>query len=208
MSQPTLILASGSPRRRQLLAEAGYTFKVVTPRDGAEPPGLCSNCGPAETVATLAESKWRDVVDQVRGDGNALLLAADTVAECDGVVLGKPRDEEDARAMIRRLSGRVHRVFTGVCLGLANVAEPVQQVVTTELTMDQVSEEWLGDYIESGEWEGKAGGFGYQDSLGFVHVTWGSESNVVGLPMEEVHVLLESHGITQPQDDRQTHERS
>lgn len=202
LSQPSLVLASGSPRRRQLLSEAGYEFRVVTARDGVEDPGLCSGCGPAQMVVDLAVMKLEDVVDQLQAervgeDGSALVLAADTVAECNGQILGKPQNEDHAREMMSRLSSREHRVYTGFVLTRLEgtvakrlVAEPV----VTTLRMDPLSAEWIDDYAESGAWEGKAGGFGYQDGLGFVHVTEGSESNVVGLPMERVAEVLAAVG--------------
>ncbi|MEO0515349.1 MAG: nucleoside triphosphate pyrophosphatase [Planctomycetota bacterium] len=202
LSQPRLVLASGSPRRRQLLAEAGFDFRVVTARDGVEDPGLCSGCGPAQMVVDLAVMKLDDVIDQLRVEPErngaaTLVLAADTVAECDGQILGKPRNDDHAREMMQRLSGREHRVYTGFVLTRLDgqtakrlVAEPV----VTTLRMDQLSADWIDDYADSGAWEGKAGGFGYQDGLGFVHVTEGSESNVVGLPMERVVAELAAAG--------------
>jgi septum formation protein len=198
MSQPQLVLASGSPRRRELLAEAGYDFRVVAARDGVEEGGLCSNCGPAELVVDLALLKLEDVVAQLAGEsGPLLVLAADTVAECDGQILGKPADQDHAAAMMRRLSGRPHRVYTGVALAwIANGAaeRSAAEAVVTTLRMSELSEGWIADYVASGAWEGKAGGFGYQDGLGFVHVEAGSESNVVGLPMERVAELLAAAG--------------
>jgi septum formation protein len=198
MSQPQLILSSGSPRRRELLAEAGYDFRVVAARDGVEEGGLCSNCGPAELVVDLALLKLDDVVAQLASEsGPLLVLAADTVAECDGHILGKPADEDHAAAMMRRLSGRPHRVYTGVALAwiASGVAEHLAaEAVVTTLRMNELSEGWIAEYAASGAWEGKAGGFGYQDGLGFVHVEAGSESNVVGLPMERVAELLAAAG--------------
>lgn len=198
MSQPQLVLASGSPRRRELLAEAGYDFRVVAARDGVEEAGLCSNCGPAELVVDLALLKLNDVVAQLAAEsGPLLVLAADTVAECDGQILGKPADEDHAAAMMRRLSGRPHRVYTGVALAwiASGAAEHLAaEAVVTTLRMNELSEGWIADYVASGAWEGKAGGFGYQDGLGFVHVETGSESNVVGLPMERVAELLAAAG--------------
>ena len=196
MSQPTLILASGSPRRSELLAEAGYEARVVRPRDGAEEAGICSNCGPAELVARLARCKWDDVADQLKGEPPEWMLAADTVASCRGAILGKPIDELHARSMIEMMSGREHQVFSGVCFGRSDQEDPEVRVVTTTLRMDEVSDQWIAEYIDSGLWEGKAGGFGYQDSLGFVHVTEGSTSNVVGLPMEVVSQMLQGSGVT------------
>lgn len=198
MSQPRLVLASGSPRRRQLLEAAGYALTVLPARDGVEDPGLCSGCGPVELVVDLAEAKLADVVAQLGAVGQpTLVLAADTVAECGGQILGKPADEDHAREMMRRLSGREHRVYTGVAL--AQLAGPTAatlaaEAVITTLRMDELTDAWIDDYARSGAWEGKAGGFGYQDGLGFVHITQGSESNVVGLPMEWLTPRLAAAG--------------
>jgi septum formation protein len=237
MSAPSLILASRSPRRRQLLAEAGYTFRVVAPDDDAE-RGICSECSPAELVAEsayrkaaavrqqllnpplplVADSPWRGEgrgegaspllpLGVGRGEGalfrpgakpndRAIIVAADTVAECDGEILGKPRDECDARAMLQRLSGRPHRVLTGVCLWPLNLllppgeGKPLVRVAITKLEMDHLTDQQLDDYLAGGQWEGKAGAFGYQDGLDWVHVVEGSESNVVGLPMEMLAEML------------------
>jgi len=176
----TLILASGSPRRRQLLEEAGYDFTVVPPSDSAE-CGMCSGENPAQLVARLAYQKAADVA---RRFTEGLVLGCDTVAECDGQILGKPADESKARQMLQTLSGRRHRVFSGLCLWKLPMEKPLVRVDVTTLRMDSLSESQLEEYIESGGWEGKAGAFGYQDRLGWVHVVEGSESNVVGLPME------------------------
>lgn len=198
MSQPRLVLASGSPRRRQLLEEAGFLVRVLPARDGVEDPSLCSGCGPAEMVLTLASKKLADVIDQLGAvEGSTLVLAADTVAECGGQILGKPADEDQARDMMRRLSGREHRVYTGVSLAqltASAAANLATEAVVTTLRMDDLSDAWIADYALSGAWEGKAGGFGYQDGLGFVHVTEGSESNVVGLPMEWLTPRLAAAG--------------
>jgi len=176
----TLILASGSPRRRQLLEEAGYDFTVVPPSDSAE-CGMCSGENPAQLVARLAYQK---AADGARRFTEGLVLGCDTVAECDGQILGKPADESKARQMLQTLSGRRHRVFSGLCLWKLPMEKPLVRVDVTTLRMDSLSESQLEEYIESGGWEGKAGAFGYQDRLGWVHVVEGSESNVVGLPME------------------------
>jgi septum formation protein len=205
MSIPTLILASRSPRRRELLAEAGYRFEVLAPDEVVE-CGVCSERGPAGLVAELAFRKAADVRKKLasREDQDKekplaaaspclplslspclpVILAADTVAECDGMILGKPRDEADARDMLRRLRGRLHRVLTGVCLWPPRFLEPLIRVAVTELRMDQLPDAEIEDYLATGQWEGKAGAFGYQDRLGWVHIETGSETNVVGLPME------------------------
>ena len=175
-----LILASQSPRRRHLLKEAGYDFTVVPPSNSAE-CGICSGENPAQLVARLAYQKAADVA-QLFSEG--LILGCDTIAECDGQILGKPEDESHARQILQTLSGREHRVFSGLCLWRLPGKEPRVEVDVTTLRMDRLSDVQLDEYLQSGSWEGKAGAFGYQDRLGWVHVVEGSESNVVGLPME------------------------
>lgn len=183
---PKLILASQSPRRRELLTEAGYPFEVIPPADTAE-CGLCSGENPAQMVARLAYQKAADVAQRVSA---GLVLGCDTVAECAGMILGKPADREHARQMLATLSDQEHRVFSGVCLWKIPGGEPRIRVAITRLRMDHLSEQQLDEYLDSGQWEGKAGAFGYQDRLGWVHVIEGSESNVVGLPMELLAEML------------------
>ncbi len=184
--RPRLILASRSPRRRELLAEAGYDFDVVVPDEKAE-CGICSRESPAELVARLARQKATDVALRI---ARGLVLGCDTVAECEGQILGKPANDAHARQMLQMLSGREHRVLSGLCLwnvpgGIARV-----RVAVSRLRMDRLADAEIDDYLASGLWEGKAGGFGYQDRLGWVHVVQGSETNVVGLPMELLAEML------------------
>jgi septum formation protein len=188
---PLLILASRSPRRRELLAEAGYEFQVVPPDEDAE-CGVCSESGPAGLVAELAYRKAAAVAKHLPIDSlpGPIILAADTIAELDGFILGKPRNEEEARAMLTQLSGREHRVLTGVCLWPLTNSQPLVRVAVTRLRMDRLTDSQLDEYLHSGAWEGKAGAFGYQDRLGWVHILEGSESNVVGLPMELLAEML------------------
>jgi septum formation protein len=197
-----LILASASPRRRELLAEAGYQFRVIEPAEHVE-CGLCSEEGPAGLVAELAYRKAADVVRRIVGAPaqepvtEFAVVAADTVAECDGQILGKPADEEAARAMLKLLSGRKHRVLTGVCVWPSDNHAPEVRVAATTLGMDPLTDRQIEDYLDSGQWEGKAGAFGYQDQLGWVHVEQGSETNVVGLPMEMLAEMLAKAGIAE-----------
>jgi len=181
-----LILASRSPRRRELLSAAGYDFEVCPPSASAE-TGPRSGESPSEFVARLAHQKAADVAERI---GAGLLLACDTVAECDGRILGKPDNEARAREMLQSLSGRTHRVLSGVCLWRIPEGQPVVRVAETTLRMDVLSDGQLDEYLASGAWRGKAGGFGYQDRLGWVHVLEGSESNVVGLPLELLAEML------------------
>jgi septum formation protein len=184
--KPKLILASRSPRRRSLLAEAGYEFEIVPPGEMAE-CGLCSGENPAQLVARLAYQKAADVA----GRGvHGLILGCDTVAECDGQILGKPENDDHAGRMLRILRGREHRVFSGLCLWKHPSGQPIVRVAITRLRMDALTDAQVADYLASSAWEGKAGGFGYQDRLGWVHIIEGSPSNVVGLPMELLAEML------------------
>jgi septum formation protein len=188
-TEERLILASGSPRRAQLLKAAGYEFTVDPASDSAE-CGVCSRETAPELVARLAYRKAIDVVPRERV---GLILAADTVASIGGQILGKPHDEAHAESMLRTLSGRRHDVYTGICLWSRIQSRCVVDVVRTELQMAPLDEAMLRQYLESMLWEGKAGAFGYQDGNDWLSVVGeGSESNVVGLPMERLAELLET----------------
>lgn len=181
-----LILASSSPRRRQLLAEAGYEFEVIPPADSAE-CGICSSETPPEMVARLAYQKAEDVAKRVE---SGIVVGCDTVAECLGQILGKPKNREHAREMLTLLRGRDHRVYSGLCLWQRPEGKPSVQVEVTKLVMDPIPDTELEAYLDTHQWEGKAGAFGYQDGLDWVHIVEGSESNVVGLPIELLGRML------------------
>jgi len=186
-----MILASGSPRRRELLQAAGHRFEIVAPSELAE-CGVCSGESPPELVARLAYQKAADIATRV---GPSLIVACDTVAECQGQILGKPHDEEHARRMLTMLAGREHHVFSGLCLWRVPEGPPRVEVDRTTLRMDALSPEQINDYLATGLWEGKAGAFGYQDGFDWLHVLEGSETNVVGLPMELFAQMLDAeHG--------------
>ena len=172
--------------RRELLTTAGYRFEVRPASDAAE-SGTVAGETPAELVERLAYQKAADVAPQVE---RGVVVACDTVAECEGQVLGKPKDETHARDMLTKLSGREHRVLTGLCIWRMPEDASETRVVVTRLRMDRLTETQLADYLSSGAWRGKAGAFGYQDRLGWVHVIEGSESNVVGLPLETLAEML------------------
>ena len=201
MPLPQLILASGSPQRKKLLTAAGYTFDIFIPDDSAE-CGICSSGGPAALVAELAERKAQDVakrLNQSQPDdlAESLLIACDTVAECDGTILGKPRDEDHAQQMLEKLRGTKHRVYSGLCIMPLNAQQFGPQetrIAVTELSMDNISESALDEYLDSGLWKGKAGAFGYQDRTNWLHIHEGSESNVIGLPMELLAEMLAERG--------------
>lgn len=203
MTAPRLILASSSPQRKNLLTEAGYRFEIIKPDDSAEDCGICTTGGPAALVCELALRKAADVARTLADSDEAsvpsLILACDTVAECAGSVLGKPRDEEHARDMLHRLRGKQQRVFSGLCvwpLALdGTMMTPQTHLAVSELRMDAIPDNDLEDYLESGLWRGKAGAFGYQDRPGWLHLIQGSESNIIGLPMELLGEQLSKFGI-------------
>ena len=184
--RPRLILASASPRRRQLLAGAGYEFDVQVPSESAEraPPG---HDGPSQLVARLARQKAADVAQRV---AEGVIVACDTVVECGGLILGKPADRADAQRMLETLRGNEHRVYSGLCVWRKPGPGPRVRVEVTVLFMDPLSDAQVSEYLAGGAWEGKAGAFGYQDGLDWVRVVRGSESNVVGLPMEALAEML------------------
>ncbi len=183
-----LILASRSPRRRELLEQAGYTFEVCPASQEAEATNNAAEREtPEELVARLAVRKAADVA---AGVGQGVVIGCDTLAECDGHILGKPKDVRDARRMLRLLRGRRHRVLSGLCVWMRPSDRHSVQVDVTQLEMDNLDDAKLDEYLAGGGWQGKAGAFGYQDRLGWVRVCQGSESNVVGLPMELLERML------------------
>jgi septum formation protein len=180
ISCPPIILASRSPRRRQLLAAAGYEFTVQPPSEAAE-GGVSSGETPVELVARLARQKAADVARHCQ---EGLVLGCDTLVECRGQVLGKPIDVEHARRMLQTLRGCEHHVYSGLCLWRVPGDRFAVEVARTTLEMIFLSDEQIEQYLRTGDWEGKAGAFGYQDGHDWLRILRGSESNVVGLPME------------------------
>jgi len=186
----TFTLASSSPRRFELLTNAGYEFNVEPPADTAE-CGICTNETPPETVARLAYQKAGDVA---RRHESGLFVGCDTVAECCGQMLGKPVDRDHAKEMLSLLRGRVHHVYSGLCLWRRPGDMTEVKVASTKLKMGPITDTQMEDYLDSDKWEGKAGGFGYQDGNDWLEVIAGSESNVVGLPLELFAEMLEAIG--------------
>lgn len=190
LKRPKIVLASRSPRRRELLVEAGYPLEVIHPGEAAEDEHSRGET-PARLVARLARQKAADVAGRI---DSGLIVGCDTVVECDGRILGKPADESHAREMLQALQGRRHRVLSGLCVWRKPEREPRVGVAETWLTMDGLTGAQIEEYLSSGAWQGKAGAFGYQDRLGWVHIVEGSESNVVGLPMELLERMLGEAG--------------
>lgn len=182
-----LILASGSPRRASLMAEYGYEFVVQVPAPEAE-CGLCSQESPPELVQRLA---WQKAADVAASVPEGIVIAADTVAHCHGQILGKPKNRQHAAEMLRLMSGRVHQVYTGVVVWHRPSDVQLKDVVRSDLRMDTLDPAALEAYLDTDAWEGKAGAFGFQDGLDWVHLESGDATNVVGLPMPRLRELLE-----------------
>ena len=212
-----LILASASPRRAELLRSAGYSFEVVVATvdesiRAGEPPStyvrrLAADKSAAAMVRVTADLKVRttpvtadlkvgtasdaavgDVVQAFR-PADVIVLGADTTVVVDGEILGKPRDDDDARDMLRRLSGKVHQVLTGV--SLRQGAYEVGRVETTSVTFCALTDEDISWYVAIGEGRDKAGGYAIQGLASrFIPNISGSYSNVVGLPVACVEELL------------------
>jgi len=183
------ILASQSPRRRQLLGQIGFTFRVEpSPFEETTP----ENGHPADIVQALALEKAEPVS---RRFPSALTLGADTVVVHQGVVLGKPEDEAEAHAMLRRLSGETHTVFTGLALLHPASDRRVCAYEATRVTFAALSDEEIRTYVASGAPMDKAGAYGIQGDLGAVFVTRieGDFYTVMGLPLHRLYRLLHDH---------------
>lgn len=181
-----IILASSSPRRKELLARFGYRFRVVEPDPSAE-CGICSRETPPELVARLAYQKAANVIEKIEG---GLVLACDTVAECVAIILGKPEDRGHAKQMLERLRGRSHSVYSGLCLWDKASAQRHVRVDVSRLWMEPISDSQLAAYLDTDQWIGKAGAFGFQDGPDWIRLDQGSATNVVGLPMEMLEKML------------------
>ncbi len=184
----TLILASASPRRRELLRKAGFQFEVRTACvDETALPGESA----WQYVRRLAEAKALDVAQAA--PPASIVLAADTTVEVNGQILGKPETSADAAQMLRLLSGATHSVLTGVCLASPPAFRHALEVETTKVTFRRLSEEEIEEYIKSGEPFDKAGGYAVQGLASkFVARIEGCYSNVVGLPVSLVYGLIQS----------------
>jgi septum formation protein len=187
-ARPPLILASASPRRRLLLAEAGYRFEV-DPSDVDEPPPA-PGTPVADYVALLAWKKARAVGERRK---IGLILAADTACAVGDEILNKPVDRADAERMIRLQEGRDTEVVTGMCLYRADRGEWVGAVESSVVRFRPLSDEERDGYLDSGRWEGKAGAYGVQDDDPWIAIPSGSWSNVVGLPMERLGAILRDY---------------
>ena len=179
-----LILASTSPRRAELLKSVGLAFKTARP-DADE------KLHAGETPVEYAVRTAREKAESLSVPPNTVLLGADTVVAIEGEILGKPADDNDARTMLRLLSGKMHEVITGVCLRSSE--KSVCFHVATAVLFRDLSEEEIAAYVATGDPLDKAGAYAIQNgAAGMVRRIDGSYSNVVGLPLCEVIEALEA----------------
>lgn len=185
-----LVLASQSPRRRELLRSAGFEFDVILPDPSAEPDGDMPEPGEpiSAYVRRLAEQKALSVSKSLSDP--AIVIGCDTVADVAGQLLGKPRDIEDAARMLKLLSGRKHSVWSGLCLVDSQSGQIATDTAESVLEMSPLSPRQLDEYLTSGAWQGKSGAFGYQDGHPWLKILSGTSDNVVGLPIDLLRSML------------------
>lgn len=176
------ILASASPRRRELLSQILPEFEVV-PSGADEKVNM--SLFPEKTACALAESKCDSVFEKNVG---ATVIGCDTVVVFGGEILGKPKNDADAFQTLKRLSGRTHYVITGVCV--RNAYKKLIEFDRTEVRFNVLSDDFINEYVASGSPMDKAGSYGIQDG-GLVREYYGSYTNVVGLPVTLVRKMLE-----------------
>ncbi len=190
MSAKNLYLASRSVRRRQLLRQIAVKFSC---RTAAVDEAVLDGEKPAVYVERLAIEKAQDVAGSV-GQGNSAVLAADTAVVLGGRIFGKPANREDAREMLRALSGKGHQVFTAVAMSVDGKTDT--RLSVSEVMIRPLSEALIERYWQTGEPAGKAGGYAIQGyAAGFIESLTGSYSGVMGLPLCETVELLEQAGI-------------
>jgi septum formation protein len=184
---PRIILASASPRRKELLKKAGYTFDVIC-SDTNESDFPAANFEPAEYAKQLALAKAKAVAADYP---DAVVIGADTIADFDGEIIGKPQDKKHAEQITRKLFSKPHKVITG--LAIIRLRDNLQIVDsdTTVVYPRKMSEEQLAGHIKSGTWRDKAGAYAIQETSDeFVERIEGSLTNVMGLPVELLKEML------------------
>lgn len=196
IGRPKLVLASGSPRRLALLAQIGLEPDVLMPAEVDETPERSEL--PRTLAVRLAREKAEKVIERVRASEelrDGYILGADTVVAVGRRILPKPDLLEEAAACLRLLSGRTHRVYTGICLVTPKNSVKTR-LVESRVRFKRLSSLDLDSYLASGEWRGKAGGYAIQGLAGsFVVKLLGSYPNVVGMPLFETATMLAGEGF-------------
>ena len=196
-----IVLASNSPRRKELLAGLGIPYDVFVLQgiDESYPDTLPAN----EVAEYIARKKAKAYVNVNPNDNSKLstlnsqlsiILTADTIVVCDGEILGKPHDAADACAMLRKLSGKTHQVYTGYCLQTAD--KTVSGTVCSDVTFKELSDEEITYYVEKYNPLDKAGAYGIQEWIGYIGITGirGSYYNVMGLPVQRIYEEIKKLG--------------
>ncbi|RKY03814.1 MAG: septum formation protein Maf [Planctomycetota bacterium] len=192
MRKSQFILASASPRRRDLLRKAGYCFEIV-PSDVDESAYDTNGITSEEHTQILALAKARDVALRFP---NALVMGSDTVVDLGGEIIGKPDDADHAEEITRKLFSKPHKVITGLAMVCIDKGIEIVEADTTIVYPRQLTEVQIADHITNGQWQGKAGAYGIQETGDeFVDHIDGSFTNVMGLPMELTQRLLGELGI-------------
>jgi len=186
--QVSIILASASPRRRQLLAEAGYKFKVV-PSDIDESAFQITDASACEYAKRLALAKAKNVAERFP---DCLVISADTVVDFNGEIIGKPADAKEAKQITRKLFSAPHKVITCVAIVRLNDGTELSETDVTTVYPKKLTGEQIAKHIKGGTWRGKAGAYAIKETGDeFVERIEGSLTNVMGLPIELLQKLLE-----------------
>ncbi len=188
-AQNSFILASASPRRKQLLTEAGYIFTVIKPDidESAFPVKGIKACEYAER---LALAKAKNIAEY---HPNCLVIAADTIVDFDGEIIGKPADQSQAEQITKKLFSKPHKVITGFAIVRLRDGIELNQSDTTTVYPKKLNTEQIAEHIESGTWKDKAGAYAIQENGDeFIERIEGSLTNVMGLPMELLERLLKT----------------
>ncbi|MFA6917630.1 MAG: Maf family protein [Candidatus Gracilibacteria bacterium] len=188
-TEKQLILASKSPRRKQLLEEIGLEFEIYPSDFEEKNEGIL----PEELVIHNAIGKAQDVARHHR---NALIIGVDTLVAFQDHIIGKPKDREDAKRILRLLSNTTHKVISGICVMDADTKKTISAIETTFVTIDRLDEDDIESYVNSGEGEDKAAGYAIQGKGSvFVKKIEGDYFNVVGLPIFRLRMILKEFGI-------------
>lgn len=180
-SSTRYILASGSPRRKEILSRLGFEYEIKVSDCSEEHDDMA----PASIVEELSRRKAQAVADQPDTDGECIIIAADTLVALDGKVLGKPADRADSERMIRALSGRAHQVYTGVTLIQLPSGKRSTFSDRTDVHVRELTDAEIREYVDSGEGDDKAGAYAIQGEFGrFITAFEGSRDNVIGFPSE------------------------
>lgn len=193
------ILASGSPRRSEILTQMGIKFEVIKSGCSEE---VEENITPSDAVVLLSERKADDVIKRLENDYNkyekVILISADTVVSLDNKILGKPKDKEDAFETLKMLSGKTHNVYTGMCVSILtkDCKKNITNLTQSKVTFKNMTDEEIRGYIKTGEPMDKAGSYAIQGiGASFIEKAEGDFFSVIGLSMSKLYDILKENSI-------------